>query len=191
MYWLAEVIICFLEIFGVPEIYETITDFTKPTTRPLYDWEISMAKEIYGEGINYQRVRIDESSYLGPKQKHFCYVSFYIINSWGKMQNSTLIHELAHIWQYENMGVVYIPRALWAQTTSEGYNYGGLDTVKLYLKQNKTLYDFNLEQQGDIFSDYFRLKNGYSPQWGSATIRDINLYEKLIFGKLNRESSNG
>ena len=53
------------------------------------------------------------------------------------------------------------------------------------------LYDFNLEQQGDIFSDYFRLKNGYSPQWGSATIRDINLYEKLIFGKLNRESSNG
>ena len=185
-YWLTEVFICFLEIFGLPEIYETITDFAKPSTRPLHDWEISMAREIFGNAINYQRVRVDESAYLGPRQQLFCYASFYIINSWGPMKNSTLIHELVHIWQYENMGAVYIPRALWAQTTDVGYNYGGLDQIKLSLLQNETLYDFNLEQQGDIISDYFLLKNGYPPQWGKATVHDLHLYEQLIFGKLDQ-----
>lgn len=183
-YWLAEVVIAFLELLGIGEIYETICDFLKPSTRPLFAWEIAMAKSIFGNSINYQRVRIDESAYLGPKQNHFCYVSFYIINSWGQMQNSTLIHELVHVWQYENMGAVYIPRALWAQTTREGYNYGGKDNLKLSIMKNKTLYDFNLEQQGDIISDYFQLKNGYSTRWGNANISHAKLYEKIIYEKL-------
>jgi len=145
-----------------------------------------MAKEIFGNAINYDRIRIDESAYLGPKQQQICYVSFYIINSWGKMQNSILIHELVHVWQYENMGAVYIPRALWAQTTDEGYNYGGLENLVIALSENKTIYDFNLEQQGDIIADYFRVKNGYSPEWGNATVHDLSIYEEIIFGKLKR-----
>lgn len=190
-YWSCEVMICFLELLGVPEIYETLSDFSKPKTRPLHDWEIKMAKEVFGNGINYKRVRVDEGAYIGPKQQHFCYVSFYIINSWGKMSNSTLIHEMVHIWQYENMGAVYIPRALWAQTTNEGYDYGGLKKLKLFLKHEKTLFDFNLEQQGDIVADYFKIKKGYPPQWGEATPFDLNIYEELIYGKLKtkREGS--
>jgi hypothetical protein len=169
-YWISEVVIALLEVFGIGEIYETICDFSKPNTRPLMDWEIEMA-------------------YLGPKQSHFCYVSFYIINSWGKMQNSTLIHELVHVWQYENMGAVYIPRALWAQTTKEGYNYGGKDNLKLFLLKNKTLFDFNLEQQGDIVADYFQLKNGYSTRWGNADSSHLKLYEKIIYEKIERNES--
>ena len=186
-YWISEVVIALLEFLGIGEIYETICDFSKPSTRPLKDWEIEMAKSVFGNSINYQRVRIDESAYLGPKQNHFCYVSFYIINSWGTMQNSTLIHELVHVWQYENMGAVYIPRALWAQTTKEGYNYGGKDNLKLFLLKNKTLFDFNLEQQGDIIADYFQLKNGYSTRWGNASVSHLKLYEKIIYEKIERE----
>lgn len=185
-YWMSEVAVSFLEVFGIGEIYETICDFTKPNSRPLYDWEIKLAEEIFGDSINYQRVRIDESAHIGPRQQHFCYVSFYIINSWGKMSNSTLIHELVHVWQYENMGAVYIPRALYAQTTKEGYNYGGLNVLKLFLMKKKTLYDFNLEQQGDIFSDYFKIKNGYPPEWGEANQYDMLTYERIIYGKLKR-----
>ncbi|MEM6965757.1 MAG: hypothetical protein AAF573_13400, partial [Bacteroidota bacterium] len=188
-YWSLEVLICAIEVLGIPELYETLTDFLKPKTRPLYQWEINMAIEIFGNAINYARVRVDESAYLGAKTHHVCYVSFYIINSWGKMSNSILIHELVHVWQYERMGAVYIPRALWAQTTVEGYDYGGLDNLKMYLKKGKTFYDFNLEQQGDIIADYFKVKNGYRPRWGNATDLDATIYEKIIYGKLNRAES--
>ncbi|HFC00944.1 MAG TPA: hypothetical protein ENJ53_09095 [Phaeodactylibacter sp.] len=180
MYWTGEVVISFLELLGVGEIYETITDFSKPKTRPLHPSEIEMAKTIFGNSINYQRVRVDESAHLGPKQHHFCYVSFYIINSWGKMHDSTLIHELVHVWQYENMGAIYIPRALWAQTTPEGYDYGGVKMLLSFLSKNKTLYDFNLEQQGDIVADYFKIKNGYYPRWGNGTEEDLFIYERFF-----------
>lgn len=189
LYWILEVVIVLLEILGIGEIYETICDFTKPNTRPLHQWEIEMAKTIFGDSINYHRVRIDETAYLGPKQHHFCYVSFYMINSWGAMQNSTLIHELVHVWQYENMGAVYMPRALWAQTTKEGYNYGGKDNLKLSLLTQRTLFDYNLEQQGDIIADYFRIKNGTSPYWGNANSSNLGLYERIIYEKLDRNES--
>ncbi|MEZ4980965.1 MAG: hypothetical protein R2769_05130 [Saprospiraceae bacterium] len=46
------------------------------------------------------------------------------INSYGSIQNDVLVHEMVHVWQYFEKGLVYIPRALWAQKTNEGYNYG-------------------------------------------------------------------
>ncbi len=187
-YWFAEVAICILEFFGIAEIYETICDFSKPKTRPLHNWEIKIAKEVFGNSINYKRVRIDESAYIGPKQHYFCYVSFYIINSWGAMRNSTLIHELVHVWQYQNMGAVYMPRALWAQSTREGYNYGGIDNLKLCLAKEESLFDFNLEQQGDIVADYFNLKTNDTPRHGTATKKDIAIYEKVIYEKVDKEN---
>ena len=179
-YWMAEFSISILEIIGLPEIYETLCDFLKFNTRALTKWEIELAREYFGNSINYKRVRIDEFALLGPRQGRFCYVSFYMINSWGQMHNSLFIHELTHIWQYEKMGAVYIPRALWAQKTEAGYNYGGVETLKKYITEGKDLYDFNLEQQGDIVADYYRIKNGYSPNWGKAGRKDLATYQKFV-----------
>ena len=180
IYRLSEFMVCFLEIFGVVEIYETINDFVKFNTRPLTNWETNLAKEIFGNSINYKRVRIDEYAFVGPRQHRFCYVSFNSINSWGPMQNSTFIHEMVHVWQYENLGAIYIPKALSAQFTPEGYNYGGVATLKQYMHEGKGFLDFNYEQQGDIVSDYYRIKNGYEPCWGSGGRIDLPVYEYFI-----------
>ncbi len=176
LHWSIELAIYTLELFGLGEIYESVSDFVKYKTRPLSEKEISTAKEVFGNAINYERVRIDEGSYIGPKQKHFCYVSFYLINSWGPMQESTLIHELVHVWQYEKFGAVYMARALRAQRTPMGYNYGGLEALR---KGNK-LTAFNMEQQGDIIADYFRIKRGYKPRWGEGGQKDLAVYEKYV-----------
>ena len=178
--WTLEVIIRFLECLGFAELYETIFDFAKFNTRPMSEWEIELAKSVYGDSINYNRVRIDELAFVGPKQKKFCYVSFYTINSWGSMQNSLFIHELIHIWQYERLGAVYILRALQAQFSRVGYNYGGVGMLRSYLRKGKKLTDFNLEQQGEIISDYYRIKEGYSPRWGSGERKDLEVYEKFV-----------
>lgn len=178
--WWTSLAIYFLECIGVGEFYETITDFVKFNTRPLHRWEVELAKSVYGDTVNYRRVRIDELAVAGPKQKRFCYVSFHLVNSWGPMRNSTFIHELMHVWQYEKMGALYMVNALRAQNSIMGYNYGGLTALKEYLEKGKNLQDFNPEQQADIVADYYLIKNGYSPQWGCGSREDLAVYEKFI-----------
>lgn len=179
MWWLG--LICYLaDLLGLPEIYETIADFIKFNARPLTGWEIDLAKSIFGNTIDYRRIRIDELSISGPKQYKFCYVSFYIINSWGPMQNSTLIHEITHIWQFQKFGSIYILKALKAQRSLLGYDYGGVKALKDCQEKGKRFLSFNFEQQGDIVSDYYRIKNGYQPCWGNASLNDLPVYESFI-----------
>ena len=180
IHWIVELGILIWDSLAVAELYETIADFIKFNTRPMHDWEIKLAKTVFGNAIDYRRVRIDEYAFIGAKQYRICYVSFYTINSWGAMENSTLLHELTHVWQYEHLGAVYIPRALRAQFSKMGYNYGGVSTLKAYLEKGKDIFAFNLEQQGDIISDYYRIKNGYHPRWGDGRKQDLPIYENYI-----------
>lgn len=178
--WLVEFLLLVLELLGVGELFETITDFAKINTRPLYNWEIRLAQSIFGDTIDYQSVRIDETAWVGPKQFQFCYVSFNLINSWGRMANHILIHELMHVWQYQEMGAIYMVRALIAQHTEMGYNYGGVEGIKAKIAKGQTLLDFNLEQQADVITDCFLLQQGYAPQWGTARLEDLIIYQDFI-----------
>jgi len=145
--WWVEFLIYLLECLGLGEIYETLMDFVKFNTRPLSPREIELAKTVYGNNIRYKRVRVDKYALIGPRQARICYVSFYIINNWKGMSDSTLIHELMHVWQYENEGAVYMPRAIRAQYSKMGYNYGGLEVLKVCLLKGQNFKAFNFEQQ--------------------------------------------
>ncbi len=179
-HWWLELIVYGSELLGIGELYETLTDGAKWKTRPLTAAEIQLARPIFGDGIRYERVRIDEYALIGPRKYALCYVSFYIINSWGTMSPSILIHELVHIWQYEQIGAVYMPRALRAQATRMGYNYGGLATLRAYLAEGRDFLAFNLEQQADIVEDYFRIRRGLTPKWGRGQRSDLDVYEKIL-----------
>ena len=178
--WMAEIVVLFMELLGFGEIYETVTDFVKPKTRPMLNWEQQLARTIFGNTIDYQQVRIDESAYIGPKQYLFCYVSFNIINSWHRMPNHILMHELMHVWQYQRMGAIYMIRALIAQHTEMGYDYGGIAAIKEKMASGETLFDFNFEQQADVITDCFLMQQGYAPQWGTAQLEDLIIYQSFI-----------
>ncbi len=173
--WCLELFFFLLDIFGIGELYEIFIDWIKFKTRPLTEREILLGKSIFKDQINYWRVRIDEGAYIGKRQ-HIFYVSIYTINGWGKMSDPLFLHELTHVWQYEQMGSVYIPRALRAQFTQMGYNYGGLSALQQAKTKQEGLNAFNLEQQADIIADYHRLSVGGCPRWGEATKDDLNLY---------------
>ena len=179
-YWWLELSVLLLSLFGIAEIYETIADFVKFNTRSLTNWEKKLLKGIYGNSINYNRVRIDNMGLIGPRQFRMCYVSFYTVNSWGDMPNYLLVHEMMHVWQYQKMGAVYIPRALAAQNSAMGYNYGGLCALEEATKSGRGLKAFNLEQQADIITDYYLLREGYKAQWSDAGRFDLPLFEKFI-----------
>ncbi len=177
-WWGAGVLL--LDFLGFSEVYETVADFLKFNSRPLNERELTLARSVFGNAIDYRRVRIDDRSFAGPRQGGFCYVSFHHINSWGRMTDPVLIHELVHIWQYQQVGAAYIPMALKAQRSVEGYNYGGLPALEIAREEGGGLDDFNLEQQADIIEDYFRLRCGLPVQWGSAIPADLPLYHHFL-----------
>ncbi len=180
LFWLVELLFYILDLFGIGEIYETLAEIVKFNTRPLTDQEAKAVKQIFGNQLNLKRIRIDEVAFAGPRSHHFAYVSFYTINSWGPLSEETFAHELVHIWQYAHLGSVYIPRALSAQFSEEGYDYGGLANLVKAVQSGKRLSDFNLEQQGDIIADYFRIKHGHNPRWSISNQEDLWVFEELL-----------
>ncbi len=179
-WWWLEFLLMLLDCLAVGELYETLMDFVKFNTRPLSEREKQLARPIFGRSINYGRVRIDQHAFAGPRQFGLCYVSFYHINSWGRMDDALLIHELAHVWQYQRLGIAYIPRALYAQHTPEGYDYGGAEGLQAALAAGRSFHSFNLEQQADIVADYFRIREGRAPRWGHAGAEALPLYELFV-----------
>ena len=184
-FWFLELLLLHVDLLGLVEVYETFSDFVKWNTRALNSFEEKMARQIFRDNLNYRRIRIDEKALLGPPQYHICYVSFYTINAYGNMPDYLLIHELMHVWQYQKMGMIYIPRALAAQYSPMGYNYGGQRVLQEAIRQNKNLDHFNLEQQADIVSDYFRIKKGMPTKWEGGQKGDLATYEHLLQEVMN------
>ena len=180
LFWWVELILFILDLFGLMELYESLMDLLKFNTRPLHDWEIELARSVYGDSIRYHRVRIDQLAFLGPRKYHLVYVSGFTINSWGYMNNSLLIHELMHIWQYQRLGLVYIPKALRAFHSVENYNYGGISRLRRVKAAQGNIWSFNLEQQADVMADYYRIKQRTQPAWGNAGMVDLPVYEYFV-----------
>ena len=108
---------------GAIKITETIADIVKYNTRSLDNREKDLAQKVFGNSINLEIVRLDEWSYSSlfafaaddDATKPRPFTTFNTINSWWKMDDATLIHELTHVWQYQHGGAIYIPEALGAQ----------------------------------------------------------------------------
>jgi hypothetical protein len=178
--WWAALPLQVLDACKVTDLYQWSADILKKSSRPLSEKEIELAQSIFGNALPYSKIRIDEKAYLGPRFSNFAYVSFYTVNCWGELSESTFIHELVHIWQYERFGAAYIVQALQAQHTKEGYDYGGVGTLYALRDEKKGLQALNFEQQADVVADYFRIQRGLEPYWGHATGEDLEVYAYFV-----------
>ncbi|MBD1821001.1 S8/S53 family peptidase [Cyanobacteria bacterium FACHB-DQ100] len=171
------ILIDYAEIAAIPELLETYYDWRKFNTRALTSEEIERAKSVFGNSINYDLVRIDEASFL-VKARSFItndapFTSLNTINSWGGISPDTLIHELAHVWQYQHDGAVYIPEALVGQhddripgtyppgigqPNQSGYDYGGATELVKRMNAGQSLFSFNREQQAEIVQHYYEIR---------------------------------
>ena len=185
--WWTELAFLCLDLLALPEWYETLTDWVKWETRPLTSKELALARSVFGASIPYGRVRVDERATVACRRYGGCYVGFFTINSWGRFGPTVFIHEMMHVWQFHQMGSVYILRALLAQRTTAGYNYGGTEALARARATGHGLRPFNLEQQADIVSDYYCLREGLPPRWcntrGQVTLELFEYFIKIIKNK--------
>lgn len=177
-----------LDIILLGELLDLIFQLIKPNQRTLSKSELEEAKKVFGNGLNYWQVRIDENSllaWLGAKyngSKNLGVTTFHTINftrrlnvSPGNHDMNWLIHELAHVVQMEHAGVQYIVEALVAQNTG-GYHYGSPKALV-----GKQLKDFNREQQAEIAAHYYQdvLYGNTSSDYFKQLIAEFQNADKL------------
>ena len=155
-------------------------------SRPLTPSEIAMASLLFGESIDYERVRIHARRYMPFQPKNCCMTpngSMYFHRSRFLPDYTRgdppavhwFIHEMAHVWQHQ---LGYAVRTRGAVRIGLSYHYD--------LVRGKTLADFNMEAQGDLLADYFALR--YLASSASMCQRryagSLPLYEEVLAGFL-------
>ena len=159
--------------------------------RGLSAGEIAMASLLFGDAIDYTRVRVHDRRYLPLVQPKNCAMtpngSIYFHRSCFlpdySAGNPTVIHwfmhEMVHVWQHQ---LGYPVRLRGALRIGLSYDYE--------LRPEATLADYNMEAQGDLLADYFALKFLRVPRVARQRrhAHRIDLYEHVLAGFLANPS---
>jgi len=161
--------------------------------RPLTAGETALARSVFGESIDYNRVTVTEGKFIGfqpygtamaPDGKLYmygCYKPDYSgeNDSW----KSHFIHEMTHVWQQQN-GILNPVAEAVKLSVKFRFNYNAAYDYRL--ETSKDLLAFNMEQQASIVQDYFMLKHcgqsghrGHCKNVGGPDVK-LRLYEKTL-----------
>ena len=154
--WLIDFWFYFMDALLFPELYQFVQRLFFRNIRRMNDHEIDLAVSIFGSAIDYNRVFINNKAWLINPKYALAYVTFNTINYREDISNPIFIHEMTHIWQYQHFGSIYIAKALKAQRSTAGYDYGGTEGLYQAFQSGKALTDFNFEQQAEIIEDFYR-----------------------------------
>jgi hypothetical protein len=174
--WCSDTAFYLIDVVALPEMYQLIFRIVKRNIRTLSEQEIDLGQLVFGNSINYSLVGVDDKAILGTKKIALAYVSFNMINYRKKLKKEIFIHELVHVWQFQQFGSIYLARAIKAQRSKEGYDYGGVANLYQVMLRGGKLTDFNFEQQADIIEDYYRLL----AEPGSAGPMHHHIYEYFV-----------
>jgi hypothetical protein len=163
------------------------TVVVKIKNRPLTDGEITMARLVFKDSIDYTTVKVHNEEYLPfgfqdddtamtPNgEMYFNPGKFKLDFSTEKDPGEKIwfIHEMVHVWQYQ-LGYSVTWHGFWLAISGgyaggSSYNYDSADN-------KKTLPDFNMEQQGDIIAHYFGAK--YLRM--DAFLYNMTFYERVL-----------
>ena len=153
-------------------------------TRGLTPREIEMASLLFGDAIDYGRVRVHNRPYLPlglqPKNcamtpngsiyfHHSCFLPDYTAGDPHTIH--WFMHEMSHVWQHQLGYPVTLRGAI---RLGLPYHYE--------LREDATLADYNMEAQGDLLADYFALKFMHKPRVMRQRryAGQLHLYERVL-----------
>jgi hypothetical protein len=84
-----------------------------------------------------------------------------------------VVHELIHVYQYEQVGTRYLGEAIYmlVKTKRDCYDYGGRNGLVMACSSGIHYCDYNREQQAMIVQDYCAIKQ---------TDADLSAYQPFI-----------
>lgn len=170
--WLHQLTANLFDLVGGPEIAQFFMHLITNTT-PLTGAEIAMMTTILGpNAMRYGDIRVAEGGLFNLIFKlngNLAFATWHTINlpltssspahSHTRQSLPIVVHELTHVYQYEQVGTRYLGEAIYMliKTKRDCYNYGGSSGLTAACTEGKKYCDFNREQQAKITQDYFYL----------------------------------
>ena len=168
-------------VSGAAILAKALTQPSAEKGRALTAGEITMARTVFADSIDYDTVRLRDENYvpwqganyvMAPNGHIYFGENLRGVLDWSLEDSNgqgLFIHEMTHVWQHQH-GVNVLLVGAYQQTkqflVGDQYDY--------HLEAGKTLKAFNIEQQGDIVRDYYAALN-----FGDA--QKINTF-KLVLG---------
>ena len=156
---------------------------------PLTAAEIALARPVFGDSIRYADVRVLTASVAAAPTT----LGNTIRSTERSIPDHVLIHELAHIWQYQTGGGGYISSAGCAQVIAI-LSAGTRNAAYAYEPRGQ-FSTFNAEQQAHVIEDYFRMPNLQNDPWYLEVMRRVraarptsttqSTYEESLYGRHN------
>jgi len=154
--------------------------------RQLTAGEIALVREIYKDTIRYRDVKVHRGKYFfkqppgsgmtpngeiyvadDPKRGNFLYKDDYSTES--PALKAFFIHEMAHVWQYQNNILRVKISAVLGQVRHLGkYN----KMYKYTLEEGRNLFDYGIEQQAAIIEDYYIVVKENMPEFCAGRIQN-------------------
>jgi len=166
-------------------------DITDPH-RGLTPNERAMLKPIFRDSLDYDKIQVIRGKfllqpnhvYMTPRGNIYApgdlWSEDFAAPSAGPYHRAVFVHEITHVWQFEN-GMDLI-----AQGVAEFAKTGGA-YEKAYpytLAKSRDLVDYGMEQQASIVEDYFLINNREVPQRmenrGLGTAARAELYSAVL-----------
>jgi hypothetical protein len=175
-----------------PLIEQTIIQvagITSPLGRKLEVWEAELVSSIYLSSVDTARIRVVEARIANAPTTLGNQIR---VNPGWKFDTEenrgVLIHECAHVWQYQNHGTDYITDALYHQLSSM-IDTGDRNAAYMNYKldDNRTFNSYTAEEQAMIVEDFYQLTVRYKdkqdhevPEWVKMRRPDLKHYERLM-----------
>ena len=155
--WFGDLICYLVDVIYLPEILEVFLFFTVGHLRHLDREEKELARAFFSRSVDLSLVFVNDQAKIFTKNFAHAYVSFQMIHFDKEIEPSIFVHEMVHVWQFQCFGTVYLFRAMLAQMSKEGYDYGGFPAIRQCSEDQVPLLMFNFEQQAEIIEDYYKI----------------------------------
>jgi hypothetical protein len=146
--------------------------------RGLTPEEIDIARSVFGGALTTRNIRVTDDSPLPPNAvafpNHIRFPPGALDGPMDLHRKAWLVHELTHIWQYQQGHTV---PELALDAAKRDYDYGGEQALRKAIIDGKRLGDFNFEEQGDILRDYY-----YARERGQDTSAYQPFVDQVRFG---------
>lgn len=113
-------------------LFEMLGSYRSLTTQEIADGQF-----VFGDSVDWDTIAIAQEGPFNdivfgiqnwgnenPSSRAFVTGNLINFDVDAAFDRATLIHEITHVWQNQNIGPVYLAHAIAAQTVGDGYNYG-------------------------------------------------------------------
>jgi len=157
-----------------------------PFGRALYDWEYEIVHDIFQSGLDASRIRIVETCILNAPTTLSNQIRVPPGWSFERDNRPVLVHECAHVWQFQTIGTRYITDSVYHNVSGQiATGNRNVAYLNYQLNANCSMSNFTAEEQATIIGDYYEITRIYQndpspPAWVSLRSRDLPIYERLI-----------